>query len=200
MVDETGENQIVVSSGANLAARCVPDARDSILLTQLELPLETVALFLSTRRPRSIAILNAAPFHPDARPLFSLADIVVVNQVELAGYCNDPTPPTSESRAIDMATALIDRPTQTIIVTRGEHGSIAVGPEGGLATLAKVVQAVDTTGAGDCFCGFLAAGIATGQTLAVSVERAHDAAAISVGRWGAASSIPLGTELQPARI
>jgi ribokinase len=195
LVDETGENQIIVSPGANSGARTGGGTSDGILLAQLELPLATVASFLSERRPGALAILNAAPFHPDARPLLSLADIVLINEIELAGYSTRATSSITESDAIELASALADRPEQTVIVTRGKEGSIAVGPEGVIATPAKPAQVVDTTGAGDCFCGFLVAGIAAGRTLKIAIRQAHEAAAIVVGRWGAASSIPFLVEL-----
>lgn len=194
-VDARGENQIVVLPGANAAAR-VPDAVIGVRLAQLELPLDTVRAFLSAERHGALAILNAAPFRHEAAPLLALADILVVNQVELAGYSDGAAPPASTSAATDMAQALRCDAKQTVVVTLGADGSVAVGPDGIHVTPAAPARVVDTTGAGDCFCGYLAAGLAAGLTLAAAIADAHRAAAHAVARKGAAPSMPRRRDLE----
>jgi len=197
-VDQNGENQIIVAAGANACGNVTAVTTEGLLLAQLEMPLESVVSFLSARREGSVAILNAAPFHPDAGQALALADIIIVNEVELTRYRGEQALPASSSHAADMASALISRTGQTIVVTRGKAGSVAIGPAGVFTADAAAAQVVDTTGAGDCFCGFLAAGIASGQALAPSIIQAHKAAAIAVTRWGAASSMPFLAELGTA--
>jgi ribokinase len=195
LVDRLGENQIITIVGANAAAHRLPETNERILLAQLEVPLQRVAAFLSRPRKDTLAILNAAPFHLEADYLIGLADIIVVNEIELAGFCGADASPKSTTQAEEMASGLRSHEQQTIIVTRGSLGSIAVGPDGVLVTPAAPAQVIDTTGAGDCFCGFLAAGLATGLPISASIKRAHQAAAIAVARNGASSSIPFAAEL-----
>ncbi len=195
IVDETGENQIIVAAGANATRPDDTEVGDGVLLAQLELSLDAVEAFLSARRSGSIAILNAAPFHPQGRRLMALADIVVVNEIELASYC-EREPPQNSHQASDMAQTLLSETGQIIIVTRGSAGSITVSWEGMSEAAGVAARAVDTTSAGDCFCGFVAAGLAAGQTLADAVDRGHQAAAIAVSRWGAIASIPRLAELR----
>jgi ribokinase len=194
MVDDIGENEIVVVAGANAATSFAQELNDGVLLAQLESPLEAVAKFLSARRSGCPTMLNAAPFRPQARRLLALADIIIVNEIELAGYCGR-LPPQDAAQAAEMARELLTGLRQTVIVTRGSAGSLTVGPESIVHADAKATEVLDTTGAGDCFCGYVAAGLAAGHTLAASVVRGHQAAAIAVGRSGAAASAPHFSEL-----
>jgi ribokinase len=136
--------------------------------------------------------LNAAPCQAAATPLLTKADIVVVNETELAGYCNAPVPQTPEEAAA-MARSL-QRNEQTIIVTLGAQGSVTVGSTEEVHT-GYPAEVADTTGAGDCFCGYLAAGLAHGAPLSASIESAHQAAALSVACLGAMMSFPRLTKL-----
>ncbi|QXQ06153.1 ribokinase [Sphingosinicellaceae bacterium] len=198
-VDDLGENHIVVSAGANAVGEMEVVTEARVLLAQLETPLASVAAFLSNRRAGSVTVLNAAPFHGDAFALLTLADIVVLNEIELAGYCRERDPPRSPRHAAEMAVTILNGDDQRIVVTLGKAGSVTVDRQGVSFASAGVADVVDTTGAGDCFCGFLAAGMAAERTLATSIADAHRAAAISVGRSGAASSIPFFGELSAAR-
>lgn len=190
-VDLTGENRIILVSGANSTAapRLLP-AR--VYLTQLEVPLAAVEMFLMERPPGSLSILNAAPYQAAAIPLLTKADIVVVNETELAGYCNATVPRTSQE-ASAMARSL-RRNRQTIIVTLGAHGSVTVGADEKVQT-GFPAKVADTTGAGDCFCGYLAARLAQDVPLSIAIETAHRAAALSVASLGAMMSFPRFTEL-----
>ena len=193
-VDASGENQIVVSPGANAVVR-VSNPLAGVRLAQLEVPFDTVRAFLSAPRGDAVAILNAAPFAREAAPLLALADIVVVNQVELAGYCGVADPPYSAHGATALAQRLRRDARQTVVVTLGAHGSVAVAPDGVVTTPAAPARVVDTTGAGDCFCGYLAAGLAAGASLVDAIADAHRAAAFAVARIGAAPSMPHRREL-----
>ena len=179
-------------------ARAAPgDAR--LLLAQLELPLDGVRAFLASKAAGATAVLNAAPYNSAARALFALADVIVVNETELAGYCGDRKPPQSPDEAAAMARGLLCRPDQRVVVTLGAAGSVTVSSDESRRASVPAAEVVDTTGAGDCFCGYLAAGLAAGMPLPYAVAQGHRAAAIAVGRPGAATSIPFVAEIaEPA--
>lgn len=191
-VDARGENMIVVAPGANGCARAPAEARARVFLSQLETPLEAVAGLFAARPPGTLTILNAAPFRPEAAALLAMADVVVVNETELAGYCNGK-PPRSASEAAAMARTL--RRGGVTVVTLGPLGSVTVGDGVEIITPAAEAQVQDTTGAGDCFCGYLAAGLAQGAALQDAIATAHRAAALCVARPGAIPSIPRVADL-----
>ena len=195
LVADDGENAIVVHGGANAtlkpdeacAALAVVSTTGSvsaakIAVAQLETPPATVAAFFGAARERGMrTLLNTAPALPGTAHLLALADIVVLNETELAHYS-----------ATDSA-ALAAVPT--LIVTLGAQGARVVTAAGATHHPAPSVQVVDTTGAGDCFCGVLAAMLARGLDLDAAVSRAVAAASLAVTRVGAAPSMPRAAEL-----
>lgn len=168
-VDEAGENAIVVIPGANLAAAA--DVEDlgpgDVLVCQFELPVAQVERAI--RRAAGLGariLLNAAPFTPVARDVVALADPVVVNEHEAAALADSGLVPAS------------------LLVTFGAAGAqwddvrvdaVPVPPE----------QVLDTTGAGDAFCGALAAAIAASADRQSALRAAASAAAEAVRRMGA---------------
>ncbi|WP_425231076.1 ribokinase [Sphingomonas sp.] len=195
LVDAAGENQIVVASGANALVGTPPPVRAAVLLAQLESPVEAVLTFFAARPPGATTVLNAAPFRPDAVRCLASADVVIVNETELAGFGGCETAPWSPEQVAALARTLLTRPGQRIIVTRGAAGSVTVDRGGVLLSPGVAASVVDTTGAGDCFCGYLCAGLAAGTPLAPSLAVAHAAAALAVGRAGAAPSMPRMAEV-----
>ena len=206
IVADDGANAIVVHGGANTTL--TPDeARESlaslspvgaaagatqgsrIAVAQLETPPATVAAFLEAARARGMrTLLNTAPALPDTRALLALADIVVLNETELEHYAGAPAD-------ADTARRLLDRPDQAIIVTLGAQGALCVTADGASHFAAPRVAVRDTTGAGDCFCGVLAAMLARGHDLAAALPQAVKAASLAVTRVGAAPSMPRAAEL-----
>jgi ribokinase len=194
-VSATGENMIVVVSGANRAVS--PEQIIShelqthrVVLAQLETPVEAIAA-LFAEAEGATKILNAAPALDEAKGLFPLADILVVNQSELGRYAGE--------RHSDVATTarnLISRPDQTVIVTLGARGAMAVDAHEAISVKGHPVDVVDTTGAGDCFCGILAACLDEGLGLPEALLRANRAAAVSTCRPGAAVSATLRAEVE----
>ncbi len=195
-VSQAGENMIVVASGANAALdpqslRAGTLDGSDVYLAQLETPLATVrALFDSARARTALRILNAAPAIEEALDLFGLADILVVNEVELAVFARLARPPATPGDAEPAALGLIQRDGQTVIVTLGAAGALAVARSGSHWIPGIPAKAVDTTGAGDCFCGVLAACLSLGEDLPHAVARANAAASLSVRRHGASSAMP----------
>lgn len=204
LVADDGENVIVVHGGAN--ATLTPDEARAALaavapgvrvaLAQLETPPDAIAAFFEAARARGArTLLNTAPALPEARALFGLADIIVLNGTELAHYAGA----TSAAEEASAARALLGRPGQAIIVTLGAGGAVAVTAEGVTHHPAPEVAVVDTTGAGDCFCGVLAAMLVQGLHLEAALPSAVHAASLAVTRVGAAPSMPRAAELTGER-
>ena len=202
-ISSAGENVIVIDGGAN--ARLMPSHLPArlpghrISLAQLEVPIDTIAAFLAAARVSgAITLLNAAPADLAAMPLLPLCDILIVNQTELALFAGSSKEPRSADAAAELARGLFAHDRQTIVVTLGAAGAVAVGAGMRIDIVGRPVDVVDTTGAGDCFCGVLAAALAEGMTLERSLGRANAAAAIQVGRAGAADAMPGRFEIECA--
>lgn len=185
-VDDVAENSIVVNSGANAelvdltADELAAVAAADVLLMQLETPLPTVtAAATAARDAGTIVVLNAAPFQPLPPELLDHVDVLVVNEVEAAALGDDQ----------------LDRVPECV-VTLGARGALVRDRTGAETTVASPrVEAVDTTGAGDTFCGALAAALHEGRGLADAARFAVAAGALSVQREGAVSSIPTRDEI-----
>ena len=191
-----GENSIVVVSGANVAQTALDDAtrerigRCAYLVVQFERPAGLVAEALAFARERGITtVVTPAPVRPIEPGLLGLVDILVPNEHEareLAGVDDE----------LDAARAL-SRQAGIVVVTRGSLGAV-VARGGELITDVPPhpVEAVDTTAAGDTFVGVLVARLAAGEELDTALEAASVAAAISVTRPGASTSMPTWAEIQ----
>jgi ribokinase len=210
-IDETSENTIVVSGGANAVWRGPSDMAAAIgaprvLLAQLELDLDVVAAALAacgpdTLRPDTLRIVNAAPATPKAAALFPVCDLLIVNETELSVYAGAPAIGLGGASLTDFEAAarrLLARPNQSVILTLGAAGVLAIDADGATHIPAYPVTAVDTVGAGDCFCGFVAAGLAAGRPLIDAARQANVAAALAVTRSGAAEAMPTLAEVSAA--
>jgi ribokinase len=199
-VDAQGENMIAVSPGANGRIRTPPPvSADTILLAQLETsPQITLDWFNAGRAKGCLTILNAAPALAVPDGLFAATDILIVNETELATYSGSTiSGMTDEADIVTAARSIRQFARQQIIITRGSRGALAMDRDSILSIPAKPAKVRDTTGAGDCFCGALAASLADGMSLSGALEFASAAAAISVTREGAAPSMPVREEVAP---
>jgi len=198
VVDETGENAIVVVPGANdcfaieqvmAHAPLISDAR--VLLLQREIP-EATALRAAqiAREAGAYVVLNPAPAGPISA-FRGLVDLVIPNEGELSALAN------GESMAERAHALARDLGGCDVIITLGAAGVRLFDSAGEQAFAAESVDALDTTGAGDCFCGSLAARLASGDTLPIAIEYAIVAAGIAVGRRGGADSAPSPDEVLP---
>jgi ribokinase len=191
-VDEAGANQIAVSPGASgrLNAADVARARDAIatarvLLLQLEVPLETVRAAIQHVSDRTTVVLNPAPARDLPLELLRSVDVLVPNLVELRQLSGEPDLLDVD----DIGRAARSLPgDMTVVVTLGSDGALLVDGTHAHHIRAEPVDAVDTTGAGDAFCGALASAIARGESLDAAVKSANHFAAQSTRRHGALSS------------
>jgi ribokinase len=192
-VDPAGRNQIAVAPGANLAARAaqVEDAAlhpGVVVLLQMEVPPAEIAALIQRARARGARIvLNLAPAAELEHAALRALDLLVVNEHEaavLAGRlgCSADAAGLRGALGVDVA------------VTLGEAGVQAATEAGVVASPAFPVTPVDTTGAGDCWCGVLCAGLDRGLPLEAAMRRASAAAAIACTRPGAAASMPMRAE------
>jgi ribokinase len=199
------DNQIVVAPGANAAvdarlASTITIAPADVCLTQRETSVGAAkALFSLARATGATTILNAAPADEGARELLPLTDVLIVNESEfrwLSGMAEGETLDDIFLAAGVKRMGLADQ--QVAVVTLGAHG-LAIMREGAIARIAgEKVKVVDTTGAGDCFCGYLAAGLARGDRLETAAVEANVAASIAVQSLGAASSAPARSSILAA--
>ena len=180
-VDAAGRNSIVVVPGAN-AATSFPNAAlegADVLLAQLECPLEVVGVAMAAARGAAVTtILNPAPARALSTELLSLVDYLVPNEREADGL----------GQVTYHGTA---------IVTGGERGAFVLVPgEAQRRVPSFRVEAVDTTGAGDAFCGCFAAGLAEGRALGDALVRASAAGACAVTEVGAFASLPTWADVE----
>jgi len=216
-VADGGENTVVVAAGANAAVRpdFVADAgirAGDVLLLQDEIPAQTnEAAARAARAVGATTVLNLAPFRAPSRELLAAVDLLVVNETEFAQLVAEPAEPGAAGE-LGAAGAIEDRlgagarlaaraggpladVLGDIVVTLGAQGVLArIGGEV-LRVPGRAVPVVDTTGAGDCFCGALGASLAAGMSPAEALARANLAAGLAVGRFGAGPSMPTAAEV-----
>jgi ribokinase len=193
-VDGSGQNQISVAAGANgnLTPAAVIEQLEALagnvdgLLVSLEVPLDAVEAALRWAHERSaFAVVNPAPARPEVHDLLDLATHVTPNEREIATLAAQAEEPRGAAARLGAA-----YPELHVIVTLGAEGAIANGPAGELREPGSKVRVVDTTGAGDCCNGVLAAGLVEGRSLAEALHRACVAAALSVTAEGAREGMP----------
>ncbi|MBM7479107.1 ribokinase [Oerskovia jenensis] len=205
-VSPDGENAIVVAPGANSHVRIGPEQAERIgaadvVLAQLEIPLDVVLAAGAARRPGAVLALNAAPSRDLPDEMWAALDLLIVNEHEardLAGEAAGPTgaaPTDPVDAAARLAATLLAR-VPAVVVTLGGAGCLVVrrGAEP-VHVPAPRVDAVDTTGAGDTFCGVLAAALAGGSTLVDAARTASFAGALAVTRPGAQDAVPTADEV-----
>lgn len=205
LVDDRGENSIVVIPGANesvsvadvqAAANVIRSSR--VIVAQCETPIEaTIEAFRIAHAAGALCVFNPAPARLLPEELLLLVDICVPNETEIT--CLTGMACATPQQIIDAATDLRSRGPRTVIITMGSRGAYCLGPDGEIRIEGERVAAVDTSGAGDAFCGALAAGVSAGMALHDAIAEANHMAAISVTRLGTQASFPYekGTRLDP---
>ncbi|MEA2849673.1 MAG: ribokinase [Rhodospirillaceae bacterium] len=195
------DNAITVASGANLhfTKEMVHEAPrdDEVWVAQFETPIAaTEAILKRARAAGARTILNLAPFVPHADRLMKVVDVAVLNEIELSQATGTELRAASPVRDVVAACQkLRTKGARTVVATLGERGAVVVTADGATAIPAFKAKVVDTTGAGDCFVGALAARMSAGATLVEAARYASAAAACSVERLGAAPSMPTAQEV-----
>ncbi|MFK4488122.1 ribokinase [Bradyrhizobium sp. USDA 336] len=196
------DNTIVVVPGANGLVGAddvsvVPLLKGDVAVSQFEIPLPTIAAFFHRARAAgAVTVLNPAPAQKMPGELLALVDILVLNETELGFLAGSELSDYDEAaKIIDVARKLQARQDQTICVTLGKRGVLALAGREEISVAGRVVKALDTTGAGDCFVGALAAQLADGAALRDALRFANAAASISVQRMGAGPSMPTAAEV-----
>ncbi|MFC8718819.1 ribokinase [Kitasatospora sp. NPDC057198] len=203
VVDRAGENTIVVNPGANavLSVEDLPQwlARTpgEVVLVQHEVAAEVVAAaVLRAREQGGTVVLNPAPARPVDPEVLAAVDVLVPNLGELAALLG--TAPVAGPAAARELLERADLPCGAVVVTLGADGALIKQPGRPAVHLAApVVEAVDTVGAGDTFCGALADALARGADLPAAAARAVRAASLAVTGLGAQSSMPRAAQLDP---
>lgn len=200
-VDDNGENCIVITPGANNELK--PDyidkiyqdiANSDIIVMQMEIPYETVKRVCEVANSLSKkVILNVAPARKLERDLISKIDILVVNETEAETISGTTIDEVGEMMIIEK---IRDLGAKTVLLTLGKKGSILKNGTTSLTIPAFNVNTVDSTAAGDTFCGALAAELSRNKSWQESLTFASAAAAICVTKMGAQPSIPDEAEVR----
>jgi len=198
-VDANGANMISVTPGAS--ADLLPAdleglelTAEDILLAQLEIPPETVAA--AAARAAAVGcrfVLNPAPAATLSPELLAMVDIATPNETELALLTGMPTATTSQ--VVAAAEQLIARGVGEVVATVGAKGAIHVTPASSSSHPALLVDAVDTTGAGDAFNAGLVVGLSKGMDLPAAIDLGCRAGAYCVTRLGVLDGLPTAAEL-----
>ena len=200
MVDDKAENSIVVASGANgdldiedIETLAPAIRRSSILLLQLEIPMKTAESAARTAYEAGVmVVLNPAPAAQLSEELMRCVSVLVPNESE-SSYISGVDVTDADS-ALEAVNVIKNKGAKDVIVTMGSKGSLVC--DGKVTFIpARKVKAVDTTAAGDTFCGALCVALAEGFRLEEAARFATAASSISVQRPGAQDSVPSREEV-----
>ena len=193
-VDDNAENCILLYPGANEALSLLDLKKsfdeivvDSWILFQNEMPNLKEMIFLAKSRGAKIAV-NPAPFDLKAKDLpYEDIDLLIVNDIEAAEL--------AEAR-LEGDQSKLSSICPLVIITRGTKGAICFHGNETIEVPAFHVEAVDTTGAGDTFVGYILSSIANGMDLSSAMRRASAASALAVTKAGASIAIPTSQEVE----
>lgn len=201
-VDARGENLIVVAPGANasITPEAVTAALDAIgprigaVLASVEVPLGAVEAAARWGRAQGLpVVVNPAPARPEIHDVLPFATVVTPNAGELAILAAQAEEPRGGARRLAAG-----YPDLTVVVSLGDDGAVAAGPDGEVRAPAPKARAIDTTGAGDTLNGVLAAGLLEGFDVAEALRRAVHAATLSVTVAGAREGMPRREAIEAA--
>ena len=202
MVDDGGNNSIVVAPGANqtLLPADVENAKQDIascgaVVAQLEVPLETIEYAAKMANDLKVPfVLDPAPARELGPELLGMVDVLTPNETEAQILTGIEV--TDEESARAAAKNLLERDIKAVILTLGDKGYLLADNEQAQYVSARKVDAVDSTAAGDAFTGSLAVGIARNKALSDAALFANYVAALSVTKMGAQSSMPTLQEVE----
>jgi ribokinase len=193
-VETDGENRIAYVPGVTLHVQadhclvCLEETRPSLVLATNELPtVALTALFAAASRANATVVFNATPDTSRATPMLRAVDILIVNEGEAKTLLG-----INDDRPIDVAAArrLLEAGPSVAVITLGSRGAIAVTADQEIAVPAPAVEVVDTTGAGDAFCGAFAASIERGEDLSTALRYGVYSGSLATTIPGAQTSSP----------
>ena len=201
LIDETGENRIVIVPGANnfVDKKQIDDNFDiikecDIILMQLEIPMETVEYIVDKfYELNKILILNPAPGAELSDNIIKKCTYLTPNENEIGLITKMPYDTIDNIKLASKS--LIDKGAQNVLVTLGEKGAYLKNKNEDIIIPTIKVKAIDTTGAGDCFNGVFAMYLALGKSAIEAIKYANVASSISVTRSGAVPSLPYKEEV-----
>ena len=201
IVVSEGDNRIILDAGANayvdgqrVNRALVNAVEGDYLVTQLEIPTESVAAALKAGKKRKmITVLNPAPAKVLPDEVWQNIDYFIPNQSETEFYTG--IYPDSAQKAEQAARILRSKGVKNVVITLGSLGAIAFNDEEVIMVDSFKVDAVDTTAAGDTFVGAMMVALSEGNTLRHSMTYANKASSITVLRRGAQQSIPYRSEI-----
>ena len=201
LVDEKGENCIVITPGANkmLSPAYIQKVEDDIatsdmVVLQMEIPYATVKTVCElAHRNHKKVMLNVAPACQLDEDLVKMIDILVVNETEAETISGEKIGTTGEDAVVDKLLAM---GVNTVVLTLGKKGCLLKNNQQVLFVPAFIVETLDSTAAGDTFCGALAAELSRGHDWDETLKFATAASAICVTRMGAQPSIPSEKEVR----
>lgn len=200
-VSADAQNRILIIPGANSTVKF--DERflsnsglSTVCLAQLETPIIEVSKFMiEAKKVGSITILNPAPIQTLGSELMAACDYLVVNESEASYLTGNTIERLNLNEARDIGKKIILKGANAVVVTLGENGSLYIDKENEIYTPAFKINAVDTTAAGDAFCGAFATALAEGKTISYSLKFASAAGALAATKAGAVPSLPYSDEI-----
>jgi ribokinase len=200
IVNAEGENSIVVASGANAKlsveeVSSIAELKDTaFILMQLETPLETISAVIAAAKRNAIhVILNPAPAQQLSNTILEGLFLIVPNETEASILTGITV--TDLKTASEAANVLLQKGVSHVIITLGKQGAYFKSSFRELLVPAPIVTAIDTTAAGDTFCGAITVALSEGKDWEDAIRFAIAAASLSVTRMGAQSSVPFRNEI-----
>ena len=200
VVDSSGQNSIVLSSGANgkvspADVNAVLFSGYKLLLLQHEIPIETVYSAAQRAKESGVRVLlNPAPARSWPDGLISLPDFILPNETELSLLTNQPVHDIASAE--NAARLLLERGAQNVIVTLGANGALIVSRQQVTHVNTYKVEVVDTTAAGDAFIGGFASALLQNKSLEEAVRYGCACGALATTKFGAQPSLPTKTEVE----
>lgn len=200
-VSKSAENRIIIIAGANSKTRFSNEVLTSspsvtVSLAQLETPIAEVAKFIhESKAAGKITILNPAPIQKLDQQLLQDTDYLIANETEASFLIGSAVEHLSKDEAMTIARQLQKNGSKKVIITLGEQGSVYLDQEKELFTPAYKVKAVDTTAAGDAFCGAFATAISENKPVEYALKFASAAGGLAATKAGAVPSLPTQQEI-----
>lgn len=200
-VSSDAQNRILIIPGANATVKfnesyLSNSALSKVCLAQLETPIVEVSKFMiKAKNAGSITILNPAPIQDLSSDLISACDYLVVNESEASYLIGKSVEKLNLNKARDIGKKLISKGANAVVITLAEHGSLYLDKQDEIYTPAFKINAIDTTAAGDAFCGAFATAVSEGKSIAYCLKFANAAGALAATRAGAVPSLPNSDEI-----